>query len=309
MFSFLSRRRTPLINEEGEDAGREDRASTKRPTSLELCAQLALICACIVILFFGLSVTAVGFWGYHTQKDYLSITDNDSDLTRLPFSMMVTGVFVSLLGLVGLTGSIFSRTLTGQTLLGVFSFVLVLVIISEVGAGAAAIKLRSDLQKSFISNAEESQKMYGTNPTVTKSWDKFQAKYKCCGAKGYEGEKPPYFKVFHNESVPLSCCNCSIESSETCEDEELCKTYTNNATLHQQYIYKDGCTSRVVGSITDKVTVIAIIAIAVGSTQFLAVFLAVVVAYMSSKLEQEKTSYSYNKLLQQEENVSQATPS
>ena len=306
MISAFSKRRTPLINEEGEEAGVVNRAADKKPTSLQLCAQFALVCVCIVILFFGLAVTAVGLWGYHTQKDYITITDNDSELTRLPFSMMVTGVFVAVLGLVGVSGSIFSRTITGQTLLGVFSFVLVLVIISEVGAGAAAIKLKFDLKSMFIEKAVASQQQYGKNKVTTDNWDIFQKVHECCGAMGYVDDKPPYYSVFGNDSVPLSCCSCKEETTnESCEE---CKTYASNATLYSEHIYQKDCPSKVVRTIINQVTVIAIVAIVIGCTQFLAVFLAVVVAYMSSKLDQEKSSYSYNKLLQQEDN-SQITPS
>ena len=306
MFSVFSRRRTPLINEEGEDASGVDRASDKKPSSFQLCAQIALICACVVILFFGLAVTAVGLWGYHTQKVYLTITENDSDLTRLPFSMMVTGVFVSILGLVGVTGSIFSRTITGQTLLGVFSFVLVLVIISEVGAGAAAIKLKFDLKTMFIEKAAISQLLYGNDTVTTESWDRFQEQFECCGAHGFANGETPYHKVFNNDSVPKSCCSCKNESNQLCFQ---CETYTSNATRHAQYIYHEGCPSKVLGSVTRQVTVIAVVAIVIGTTQLLAVCLAVLVAYMSSKLDQEKGTYSYNKLLQQDENSQTVTPS
>ncbi len=284
-----------------------DRKSSRKPTSLQLCAQFTLIFACIVILFFGLTVTAVGLWGYHTQKNYLTITENDSELTRLPFSMMVTGVFVSILGLVGFTGSVFSRTITGQTLLGVFSFVLVLVIISELGAGAAAIRLKLTLKDIFFEKAAESQQRYGNDTATTENWDNFQKEYECCGANGFMAGETPYYSVFKNDSVPLSCCSCKVDDPPKAACNQ-CAMYITNATLYSDYVYKEGCPSKVVGVITEKVTVIAIVAIVVGSTQLLAVILAVLVAYMSSRLDQEKASYSYNKLLQQEEN-SQVTAS
>lgn len=260
--------------------------------------QLALVCACIVILLFGLAITGLGLWAYRSQEKYLSITDQDPELTRLPYSMMVTGGFVAFLGLVGVTGSIFSRTITGQTLLGVFSFVLVLVIVSEVGAGAAAIHLKLDLDNIFETAALKSQMRYNESTTVAEHWDAFQQEFRCCGAKGYnttEG-RPPYYVVFKNVSVPTSCCR-----KET--SPEQCSIYAHNATEYRQYIYNDGCPSTVLGKLTRNTTAVAVIAIVVGSTQLLAVLLAVVVAYMSSRLDSgEKTGspYTYNKLVQQE---------
>ena len=285
------RRDNSLIEEEDANVGH-----SKRPTSLQLCMQLALICACIVILFFGLAVTAIGLWGYHSQQEYLTITDegDHTELTRLPFSMMVTGGFVALLGLIGVTGSIFSRTITGQTLLGVFSFVLVLIIISEVGAGVAAIRLEFRLEMVYTTTAEKSFLQYPLNEQVREKWDDFQEQHKCCGAVGYVNDTPPYFPVFENVSVPESCCRD--------KDDPECPTHALNATEYREKIFDTGCPSAVVGDLTKMVTVIAIIALVLGTTQLLAVFLAVVVGYMSSRLDSDKGGgdYSYNKLLQQE---------
>lgn len=273
----------------------ERTAEYRRPTSIQVCLQVALVCACIVILFFGLAITAMGLWGYQSSKSYLTITDNDPDLTRLPFSMMVTGAFVAILGLVGVTGSIFSRTITGQTLLGVFSFVLVLVIISEVGAGAAAIQLKFNIGDIFINAAVKSQMQYNSSTTMAHQWDEFQLEYRCCGARGYDLAKknPPYYNVFRNESVPTSCCKMP--------DSEHCKMYALNFTEHSENLYQTGCPETVIGKLRTKTLVIAVIAIVVGSTQLLAVMLAVVVVYMSSRLDTDKVSYSYNQLLQQDE--------
>lgn len=292
MFSAFKRPRPVLLVENGEDANQK--SSQKRPTSLQVCLQLALICACVVILFFGLAVTAIGFWGYKSQEDYLTITDRDPELTRLPFSMMVTGGFVAILGLVGVLGSLFSRTITGQTLLGVFSFVLVLVIISEVGAGAAAIKLKFELKDVFMKTAEASLKEYTTNQPLADRWDNFQEDNDCCGVSGYVNATPPYYDIFHNVSVPMSCCNDKVE------DQQQCEVFAQDATKYRDYIYERGCAVVAVHTLTQMVTLIAIVAITIGSTQLLAVFLAVIVAYMSSKLDNEKSSYSYKKLLQEE---------
>lgn len=292
------RRNNSLIEEEDANG-----SHSKRPTSLQLCMQLALICACIVILFFGLAVTAIGLWGYHSQQQYLTITAEGAhtELTRLPFSMMVTGGFVALLGLVGVTGSIFSRTITGQTLLGVFSFVLVLIIISEVGAGAAAIRLEFRLEMVYTATAQKSLSQYPHNQLVREKWDEFQEEHRCCGAVGYVNNTPPYFPVFDNVSVPESCCMD--------KDDLECPTYALNATEYRENLFNTGCPSAVVGALTNMVTVIAIVALVLGTTQLLAVFLAVVVGYMSSRLDKDKGGgdYSYNKLLQQENSQPIAT--
>ena len=274
--------------------GNEEVNYTSKPSrSFRLCMQLTLTCASAVILGFGLAITGTGLWGYLSQKEYLSITDNNTELTRLSFSLLVTGIFVTVLGVLGLIGSVFSRTIAGQTLLGVFAFVLVLVIISEVGAGAAAIGLKVNIREVYLNSARISQLNYAENGTAstTQHWDEFQQKFHCCGADGYANGMTPYFKVFLNDSVPKSCC-VNMEEVD-------CDGFAKNATAHKLYLYNRGCPSVVSEKLEGNLNVVAGIAIAMGCIQLLAVLLAVILAYMTSKMENEKKSYSY-KMLQEE---------
>ena len=291
MSSLLCREKITLNEEEDvPPTGLEDR---RRP-SLEICMQVSLLCASILVLGFGLAMTGMGLWAYETQKEYITIADNDPQLTRLPFTMMVTGGFVAVLGLLGVSGSIFSRGITGQTLLGVFSFVLVLVIVSEMGAGAAAINLKYHFESVFINSTARSQARYTINSTTTREiWDSFQKKHSCCGAEGYVGNLPPYYHVFMNDSVPTSCC---INQ----DDEDACKTYAMNATLHKDQIQNAGCPYTVMDILTRNLLIISGTAITIGAVQILAVTLAAIVAYMSSRKD-DKGRYSYNRLHQQEE--------
>lgn len=311
LWAALRSQRPPDQLEEEEEDGSDARMAVEYPkhSTFQLCMQLSLMFASLLILFFGLTVTGVGLWAYQTQKEYLVITNDEPELTRLPFSMMVTGVFVATLGLIGVAGSIFSRTITGQTLLGVFSFVLVLVIISEVGAGVAAVTLRSNLEEVFENAALHSQMMYlidvNTTGSTSEHWDSFQSEHCCCGAKGYVDDKPPYYDVFKNDSVPISCCNEELVMSL-----EECEVYVENATEYREFIYQVSCPSTVLEILTRNLTIVATIAILIGSIQLLAVLLAVVVAYTGSRMDvSNKDSYSYNKLFQQVDDNSQPSSS
>ena len=302
MLSAFRKRNVLLLMEEGEAKDRD--GSRRGLTTLQLCLRCALVSACVTILFLGLAVTAIGAWGYSAQQDYLAITDRDSQLTRLPYTMMVTGGFVALLGLLGVAGSLFSGTMMGQTLLGVFSFVLVLVIVSELGAGAAAVKLKFELETVYVEAATRSQEEYETDEKTAENWNKFQQDHECCGARGYVDDVPPYYNVFKNESVPVSCCN-----STSSNNKENCPDFALNATLNREHIYQQGCPVAVVGNLTNMVVIVAVVAIAMGGLQLMAVLLAVIVAYVGSKLSAKKNrSYSYKQLLQQEENNSRTVP-
>lgn len=287
MFSTLSRRRQRLT----EDVV-DMRAQGKSLSSLLLCMQVALVFVSILVLLFGLAVSAVGLWALQSQKSYFAITDGDTDLTRLPFSMIVAGIFVSLLAVLGLLGGIFTKTMSGGILLAVFSFVLVLLIISEIGAGAAAIQFREEIKETYIESALRSLMFYEDlhNSTNTaEEWNKFQTIHCCCGARNFTS----YREVFDNNTVPRSCCINSTDIVQ-CDDVRMNVT----AQTAKGFIHMLGCPETVVEELRKNLISLAVVAIVIGSAQFIGVAMACCVAYVSSKVEERK-SYTYNRLIQE----------
>ena len=303
MFSAISRKRSVSLTDElGSGVCDKLANSTPKHTSLQLCVQLGLILIGIVVVCFGLAMVVVGVWGYVIQKKYLVITDDDTQLTRLPFSMMATGTLVTFIGLLGMVGSVFSRTLAGQTLLGVFSFILVLIIISEVGAGIAAIKLTFSFEEQFVNSSRASLRKYGANSTQStdEQWDNFQKEHKCCGVEGFVNGTRPYHEVFMNNSVPTSCCCQDSQDCETVSTEE-CEMYAENATYYKEYFYQDGCPSKVIGKLRSNLILVATIAITIGFIQLMAIAFAVIVVLITKReTERPRGTYSYKKLCQQE---------
>lgn len=298
-FGFGRSRNVLLLDEGGEiirpeEQESEDGTRKRHYPPLEMCLQLSMVCVSLVILFLGVAVTMIGFWAHQSQTEYLSITDYPPELTRLPLATLATGIVVALLGMIGLVGSIFSRTITGQTLLGSFVFALVLLIISELGAGAAAVTLRVDVEDVYIQSALRSQMMYGGDnetgePSTASEWDKFQQKHQCCGAEGYVNNSSPYFAVFGNNSVPTSCCKDELE--------EDCETYAEDAIFFKEYLYQSSCPHAVIGIIKEHMLVAAVFAIVAGFCQLLAVVIAVCLLYTSSRLKQARErTYRYTKL-------------
>lgn len=288
----LGSKRNVLLREdlkEEEYSSVNDGKTKPHSPRLAVCMQLSMVCISLVVTFLGVSVTMVGFWAHQSQREYLSITEKPPELTRLPLTTLVTGVFVVLLGVIGLVGSIIFRTITGQTLLGAFSFVLVLVIITEVGAGSAAVRLKFDVEDVYVQSALCSQMMYeGSNETSTATeWNDFQKDHKCCGAEGYVNDTSPYYKVFGNDSVPISCCSISNEG---------CEMYAEDAIMFKEYIYNTSCSQVAIGIIRKEMVVIATFAIGTGFFQLLAVIFAVCLLYISSSLKQAREK-SYHKLI------------
>ena len=288
MFSTTSRRRERL---------REDvvdmRTQGKSLSSILFCMQLGLVCVSVVVLLFGLAVSAVGVWALQSQKSYFVITDGNTELTRLPVSMIVAGIFVSLLAVLGVLGGIFTKTMSGSILLAVFSFVLVLLIVSEIGAGAAAIQFREEIEERYIESALLSLMYYegsrNDSSNTAEEWDNFQEKHSCCGARNFTS----YREVFYNNTVPRSCC---INTTDLPKCDEARRNVT--AETAGGSIFTLGCPEAVVKQLKDNLISLAVVAIVIGSAQFIGVAMACCVAYVSSKVEENK-SYTYNRLVQE----------
>ena len=266
--------------------------STSRLASAQLCIQVIQVCASLIVMICGLAVGGVGLWALESQKEYIIISDGEPQLNKLPLSMIVAGLFIAMLGLIGIVGGLFTRTITGRILLGVYAFVLALLIINEIGAGVSAIYFQDDIRNVFVQSAERSLMKYGTSSnttSTTEQWDNFQKKFKCCGANNFTS----YRRVFGNHTVPASCCRLDLIPSD-CDDAR------RNATADEtNKLYLKGCPDAVVDILEYYDVTVAIVVLVIGIAQLSAVIWACIMAYVSSKAE-EKTSYSYNRLIQEQ---------
>ena len=255
------------------------------------CMQALLIAANFVVLLFGLLVLCVGLWALLSEQQYYVITDGDPEFTRIPISLIVVGAFVSGLALLGVVGSIFSGNFCGRIMLGMYAFVLALLIVSELGAGVAAIKFQSELRDMFITSADNSLMMYNANSTSNTSeiWDQFQQTWKCCGDENYTS----YRHVFGNNTVPSSCCNLTKFEISTCPEDRL--NVTDNA---NGAIYSTGCPDAVIGTLKHNCISIAVIVISLSVAQVFGIVLSVVVIYLNSRLEQSAKPHAYRGLRQ-----------
>ena len=96
----------------------------------------------------------------------------------------------------------------------------------------------------IVTNYEESSKLTFKkqmhNVTIQLIWDKYQAKFKCCGYRGYKD----YEGLFLNFSVPVSCCNTT-----TLPSPFDCVIAVKNVTereTNSSNIYTDGCPAKIV---------------------------------------------------------------
>ena len=246
--------------------------------SLLRSLQLGLVLTNLLIILFGVTVVAVGAWALKGEEDLFSITDNRTELYRLPYSLILVGICVVCMAVLGIIGALTTKMIGGRLLLGVYSFVLALVIFSEIAAGGSAIRALDTFEETFIDSSVQSIKKYTSR---SEKWDEFQIRYQCCGAKNYTSY------TTNNYTVPKSCCK-HPESSE-CETARQDPSDSSSTDLNLE-----GCPHAVLHYLRRDFIVIAAVMMVVGVSQYVGVVMACLVAFISSKEENEP--YSYSKL-------------
>lgn len=63
----------------------------------------------------------IGIWANVEGKNYVSITDNTASYTEVSVLCIVVGLFVLILGIIGVVGGIFASTIFGRITLGLVS--------------------------------------------------------------------------------------------------------------------------------------------------------------------------------------------
>ena len=246
--------------------------------------QISLVLTNILIILFSFTLVAVGAWLLINERALFSITDHRTELYRLPYSLILVGICVFCMAVLGIIGAITTKMIGGRILLGVYSFVLALVIFSEIATGGSALRARVTFQQTYVNSSIESLKKH--NNTL-EEWNKFQKEHQCCGAENYTSyEKYGYF-------VPESCCK--QPRSQECNNTRQVRHI--NSTLAQQNLFTQGCPETVLNSLQRDFVVVSVVVMVVGFAQYAGVVLACLVAFFSSKEENKyEVPYSYNKL-------------
>ena len=237
----------------------------------------------LAVLLFGLTILVVGLWSFLHERKYFTISDGDPELTRLPVSMIMVGMFVSVLSLLGMFGAVLIRTIGGRIFVGTYAFVLALVIVSEIGNGAAAVKFKGQIEQVFIASSTNSLKLYNTSKSTREHWDKYQTTYKCCGSYNYTA----YRSVFGNWSVPHSCCRPNVTDCDV-----------TNATKDTTQIFTRGCPHAVIHDLEGDLDSLTAISFVFGLAQISGIVVASVTLIVVTRGDKSgsKSKRGYSRL-------------
>ncbi|XP_019849509.1 PREDICTED: CD63 antigen-like [Amphimedon queenslandica] len=230
---------------------------------LRIFLRFLLIFVNIFVVLCGLVVLIVGIWSKVHGDTYIQIVDNPSTYEQIPVLLIVIGIFVLLLGLVGVVGGVFANTVGGRIMLGLYGFVLSLLVIIEIAGGIAAAVKKDDLGGAFNKSVNNTFTRYSNDTSIKHTWDTVQKSFKCCGTYNYTS----YTKIL-GINPPTSCCKSSNHNCNTTE--------TNN-------IYTRGCTQVASDNVSTVLEAIAGVAITFGLLQVIGVIVSCFVAVAGRK--------------------------
>ena len=256
-----------------------------RKQVLKRSLRALLVSVNVVVSLLCLAVFVTGLWGQLYEDNYVGITDNPS-LKRTAMAVAVAGLCALLLSLLGIVGALLLKSILGQVVLSVYAFVLVFLIVVEIAAGTAAITSRNDLRHritkdtiSFLQNG------YNESASERNEWDRFQLHHKCCGANNYTD----YFEIFNDTEVPRSCCTAKARRDGKCSLDTIFVTPGNEGD-----IYTQPCLDIVILKLQGVMLVLAVVAIAIGTSQIAGVIMSTVMIFAK-----ERKTHSYQKLKHQ----------
>lgn len=239
--------------------------------------QLVLLVVNIFVLLLGLSVMIVGAWAEAQGREYFTITDDESDYTNVAILLIVVGIFVFIIGVVGAVGALFASKVFGRIILMVYAIGLGLLVICEVAGGIAAAAARDQLAGVFRDSVNSTFQNYLNNTSERDAWNDFQKRFECCGVKSYKD----YRALFHDNSVPLSCCNGEARNA-TGSGRIDCSIAVKNVT-DSAYVYSKGCSDALADAIGKNLGAIAGAAIVLALIQIVGVVMACCVALYPKK--------------------------
>jgi CD63 antigen len=195
----------------------------------------------------GIAIIVGGALVFTKYNDYVDFTGSMGN--AIPIVLLVIGVFILCTGFLGCWGALKEN----YCMIGTFAFIIVILLLAELGGGIAGYVLRDDIKNAIDDNMNDLLPKYTTQNATKKLFDGMQQDFKCCGADNYT----QWYDVFGEDRVPDSCCKTELRN---------CGLNPNTTD-----IYTEGCFLALYDFLEDNIIVIAAIAIAIAVIQIFGV--------------------------------------
>jgi len=198
------------------------------------CVKYLLFAFNLIFVIAAIALIAVGAYVQIKLTDYYDFFGNE--YTGPGILLIVVGVFIFLIAFFGCMGALKENYCLTMS----FAVLLAVVFIMMIAGGIAAYVLRNDIEDEVTTILSDAQKNYGGSghDGVTKTWDKLQREFTCCGVKNSsEWLSVPSL----NGTYPISCCT----------DESSCGQKPTASD-----IWPNSCETQFVSWLKDKVAII-----------------------------------------------------
>lgn len=156
----------------------------------------------IVIFTVGILIQQM----YYTYQQFI-----DDKFFSAPMLLIAVGVIIFIVAFFGCCGAIRESNF----MLITFAILLCVIFITEVAGGVAGYLMQDDIHDMLEKRMAMTMSEYGIKKDYTNSWDVLQYDLQCCGVKSPKNWEP----VFHNASLPHSCCSL-IPVEDECTDDK-----------------------------------------------------------------------------------------
>lgn len=197
------------------------------------CVKLLLFAFNLIFVIAAIALIAVGAYVQIKLVDYYDFFGNE--YTGPGILLIVVGVFIFLIAFFGCMGALKENYCLTMS----FAVLLAVVFIMMIAGGIAAYVMRNDIEKEVTTILTNAQSNYDLpdHDGVTKTWDKLQREFTCCGVKA-----PSEWLANNRTGYPQSCCK---DEAGDCSSPPTV-----------QQIYDQGCEQSFVNWLKDKVAII-----------------------------------------------------
>ncbi|KAK7864770.1 hypothetical protein R5R35_012266 [Gryllus longicercus] len=218
------------------------------------CIKYLLFIFNLLFVISGIVIISVGAVVQATYHKYEPILDDS--FFSVPALLIATGSIILIISFFGCCGAVKENHCMTIT----FSVLLVLIFILELAAGIAGYVLRNRAEDVLQTHLMETMNQYVENTEYTTLWDGMQREFECCGVKNASD----WNVVFHNESLPTSCC---FGLPGSVGGMNCTSTDVNN-------VHSEGCLVKMGEFITNNAVALGGVGIGIAVVQFLGIVLA-----------------------------------
>ena len=207
----------------------------------------------------GFTLIGLGSYVHVVANDYLHFLGGSYLNTSI--LIIVIGPLTILIVILGC----YASSKECKRLMVSYSFLLLAMIISQIGASIASFVLKGELGGSIERNMMEALNHYGENDQNddTLTWDRVQIDFHCCGVSNWKDWKKSTSSGLPFNTVPDSCC---IQVEENCGQVPT-GSQVNTEGCYDQFTQKFSSNLEYVGATTLAMAITEIIILSLGCWQ------------------------------------------